>query len=133
VHAGREDAAAAVAERTGGGAHASLDALGSPETCAASVLGLRRHGRHLQVGLLLAGDERPPVPMDRVIARELTLHGVHGMAVRHYGGLLDAVACGDLAPGRLVGRTLALDDVGAELASMGDFATQGLSVIDRGF
>jgi hypothetical protein len=36
-----------------------------------------------------------------------------------------------LDPAALVGRTLALDDVGAELADMGDFATQGLSVVDR--
>ncbi|HEX4691867.1 MAG TPA: zinc-dependent alcohol dehydrogenase family protein [Solirubrobacteraceae bacterium] len=129
--ASREDAAAAVESLTGGGAHVAVDALGSPETLAASVLGLRRHGRHLQVGLLLAGDERPPVPMARVISRELTLHGVHGMAVRHYPGLLDAVASGALDPAALVGRTLALDDVGAELAAMGGFATRGLSVVDR--
>jgi alcohol dehydrogenase len=133
VDASREDAVAAVESLSGGGAHLAIDALGSPETCAASLLGLRRHGRHLQVGLLLAGDERPPVPMARVIARELSLRGVHGMAVRHYPGLLDAVARGALDPGRLVGRTLALDGVGAELAAMGDFATQGLSVVDRGF
>jgi alcohol dehydrogenase len=133
VDASREDAAQAVASCTGGGAHVALDALGSPETLAASVLGLRRHGRHLQVGLLLAGDERPPVPMARVISRELSLHGVHGMAVRHYPGLLAAVARGELDPGRLVGRTLALADVGDELAAMGDFATRGLSVVDGGF
>jgi alcohol dehydrogenase len=131
VDATRDDAAAAVGSLTGGGAHVAVDALGSPATLAASLLSLRRHGRHLQVGLLLAGDERPPVPMARVISRELTLHGVHGMAVRHYPALLDAVAGGALDPGALVGRTLALDDVGAELAAMGDFATRGLSVVDR--
>lgn len=46
------DTAAAVREVTGGGAHLSLDALGSPATCAASVGSLRRRGRHVQVGLL---------------------------------------------------------------------------------
>jgi alcohol dehydrogenase len=131
VDASRDDAAAAVESLTGGGAHVAVDALGSPDTLAASVLGLRRHGRHLQVGLLLAGDERPPVPMARVISHELTLHGVHGMAVRHYPALLDAVASGALDPGALVGRTLTLDEVGGELSAMGDFATRGLSVVDR--
>ena len=43
---------AAVAEITGGGAHVSLDALGSPALAADSVRGLRRRGRHVQVGLL---------------------------------------------------------------------------------
>jgi len=42
VHAGAGDAAVAVAEITGGGAHVSLDALGSPATAASSVRRLRR-------------------------------------------------------------------------------------------
>ncbi|MEU5942780.1 zinc-binding dehydrogenase [Micromonospora sp. NPDC047548] len=37
--------AAAVREATGGGAHLSLDALGSHATCTASIEGLRRRGR----------------------------------------------------------------------------------------
>src|SRR5689334_5363759 len=49
---GAADPAGAVRELTAGGAHLSLDALGSPVTCAASVNGLRRRGRHVQVGLL---------------------------------------------------------------------------------
>jgi threonine dehydrogenase-like Zn-dependent dehydrogenase len=42
VDAGAGDAAVAVAEITGGGAHVSLDALGSPATAASSVRRLRR-------------------------------------------------------------------------------------------
>jgi alcohol dehydrogenase len=132
VHAGREDAAVAISDHTGG-AHVSMDALGSAVTCAASVRSLRRRGRHVQVGLLLAGERSVAVPMDRVISYELALLGVHGMAVRHYGDLLRAVAAGTLAPGRLVGSRIALDEAGAELAAMGDFAQHGVTVIDRGF
>ncbi|HMO10124.1 MAG TPA: alcohol dehydrogenase catalytic domain-containing protein, partial [Actinotalea sp.] len=51
---------------TGGGAHVSLDALGHPAAAVASVLGLRRRGRHVQVGLLLADHSRTALPMDRV-------------------------------------------------------------------
>lgn len=54
VDPGRGDAAEAVREHTRGGAHLSLDALGSAATAAASVSGLRRRGRHVQVGLLPA-------------------------------------------------------------------------------
>ena len=82
------DAAAAVREATGGGAHVSLDALGSAVTCAASVESLRKRGRHVQVGLLLGDERSVPVPMSRVISHELELAGVHGMAVRHYPALL---------------------------------------------
>ena len=90
---------------------------------------LRKHGRHVQVGLMLADDRVAPVPMARVIAFELSLHGVHGMAVRHYPALLGAVAAGVVDPTLLVGATVGLDDAGAELAAMGGFARTGATVI----
>jgi len=122
--------AAAVRELSGGGAHVSLDALGSAATAADSVDCLRRRGRHLQVGLLV-GDERSiALPMARVIARELRIAGVHGMAVRHYDGLLAAIAGGGVAsPGALVARTIGLEQAGAELAAMGSFAQEGVTVV----
>ena len=49
------DAAATIRQLTGEGAMVSIDALGSPETAAASVRCLRRRGRHVQAGLLLGG------------------------------------------------------------------------------
>lgn len=125
------DAAAAVLEATGGGAHVSLDALGSAATCAASVGSLRKRGRHVQVGLLLGDERSVPVAMSRVISHELELAGVHGMAVRHYPALLDAITTGRLDPGRLVGATVALDQAGEELAAMGGFARHGATVIAR--
>jgi alcohol dehydrogenase len=123
------DPAAAVLEATGGGAQVSLDALGSAATCAASIGSLRKRGRHVQVGLMLGDERSAAVPMDRVIAFELELAGVHGMAVRHYPALLDAIAAGTLDPARLVGATVALEDAGAELAAMGGFARLGATVI----
>lgn len=123
------DVDAAVRDVCGGGAHVALDALGSPQTCAASVSSLRKRGRHLQVGLLLAGERRPPVPMDRVISHELVLLGVHGMAVRHYPALLAAVADGQLDPGRLVHAEIGLEQAGEELAAMGTFTRHGVTVI----
>ncbi len=53
----------AVREITGGGAHVSLDALGHAETCFNSIANLRRRGRHVQVGLMLAENARASVPM----------------------------------------------------------------------
>jgi alcohol dehydrogenase len=94
-----------------------------------SIRCLRKRGRHVQVGLLLADDRTVAIPMDRVIARELTLHGVHGMAVGGYDALLATIARGALDPSRLVGRTIALEQAGAELAAMGDFAQRGVTVI----
>jgi alcohol dehydrogenase len=123
------DPVEAIAELTGGGAHVSLDALGSAATCANSIRCLRKRGRHVQVGLMLEDDRTAPVPMDRVISHELELRGVHGMAVGHYDALLRLITPGAVDPGRLIGRTIGLADAGAELAAMGGFAQRGVSVI----
>jgi alcohol dehydrogenase len=119
-----------IVELTGGGAHVSLDALGSTATCANSIRCLRKRGRHVQVGLMLEDDRTVPLPMDRVISYELELRGVHGMAVGHYDALLRLVTGGAVDPARLIGRTIGLDDAAAELAAMGDFAQRGVTVIE---
>ncbi len=126
-----DDVAAAVRELTSGGAHVSIDALGSPATLASSVASLRRRGRHVQVGLLLAAQRQPPVPMDLVVARELRLLGSHGMAAHAYPELLRMVASGALRPQLLVGQRLTLDEAVDALVAMDRFPGVGVSVIDR--
>jgi alcohol dehydrogenase len=128
VDAGDGRAAERIRELTGGGAHVSIDAIGSAGTAAASLRGLRRRGHHVQVGLL-AGDEREPrVPMAELISRELEIAGVHGMPVRGYPALLRLVASGAVDPARLIGRRIALDEAGAALAAM-DRPAEGITVI----
>ncbi|MFE9441110.1 zinc-dependent alcohol dehydrogenase family protein [Streptomyces sp. NPDC006602] len=125
-----EDTAAAVRELTGGGAHLSLDALGSPTTCAASVHGLRRRGRHVQVGLLPSADGTTPVPMARAIGLELELLGSHGMAAHTYPPMLELVRAGVLRPDLLVTSTIGLAAVPAALAAMGTAPGVGVTVIE---
>ncbi|NNE09662.1 MAG: zinc-dependent alcohol dehydrogenase family protein [Gemmatimonadetes bacterium] len=125
------DVASAIHDIAKRGAHVSIDALGSEATCANSIACLRKRGRHVQVGLL-AGDSRSPrVPMDLVIARELELVGSHGMQAARYDAMFGLIASGDLDPGRLVRRTIALEEVPDALPSMGSFGTTGITVIDR--
>lgn len=124
------DAAEAVREITGGGAHVSLDALGSPVTCAASVNGLRRRGRHVQVGLLPSADGTTPVPMARAIALELEILGSHGMAAHAYPEMLRLVAEGVLRPDLLVTSVIGLDAAPEALAAMGTAAGAGVTVVE---
>ena len=126
-----ENVVEAVREHTNGGAHVSLDALGSPETCVHSVANLRKRGRHVQVGLLVGDDALTAVPMDRVVADELDVLGTHGIQAHRYPALFDMIQAGSLQPQRLVSRTLPLADAGTVLREMGDFATTGVTVIDR--
>jgi alcohol dehydrogenase len=123
------DSAAAVRELTGGGAHLSLDAAGTPATCVASVLSLRKRGRHVQVGLLPAAEVRPPVPLDRVIADELQIVGSHGMPAHGYEQLLALVRAGRLRPDLLVRRRIPLAEAGAALAALDEAPGLGVTVV----
>jgi alcohol dehydrogenase len=127
------DVAEAVVAATGGGAHVSIDALGSAVTAVNSVRCLRRRGRHIQVGLLLGPAATPPIPMDEVIPRELEIYGSHGMPARDYPAMMSMIADGRLSPAKLLGRVIALDEAGAALAALdGTPSTAGMTVIDLG-
>lgn len=106
----------------------SLDALGSPQTCAASICCLRPRGRHVQVGLLPAVLGWPPVPMHLVIGGELELLGSHGMAAHSYPALLGLVEAGRLRPLDLVTGRIGLDAVPAALRALGDAPPTGMTV-----
>ncbi|WP_412067472.1 zinc-dependent alcohol dehydrogenase family protein [Rubrivirga sp. IMCC43871] len=123
------DVVEAVVELTGGGAHVSLDALGHPETCVQSIRSLRKRGRHVQVGLLVADQRAPAIPMDRVVADELEIVGSHGMQAHRYDAMLAMIEAGTLAPDRLVGRTITLEASIPALMRMDTFESAGVTVI----
>ncbi|PWK66707.1 alcohol dehydrogenase [Streptomyces sp. CG 926] len=123
------DTAQAVQEATGGGAHLSLDALGSPATAAASVAGLRRRGRHVQVGLLPAAAGVTALPMERVIGWELEILGSHGMAAHAYPPMMELVRGGALRPDLLITSTIPLDAAPAALAAMDTAPGRGVTII----
>lgn len=125
------DVSEAVRDVTGGGAHVSVDALGHPQTCCNSILNLRRRGRHVQVGLMLADHATPAVPMARVIAHELEIYGSHGMQSWRYDAMLRMILSGKLSPDRLIGRRITLSEAAPALASMDSFRENGISIIDR--
>lgn len=129
VNAGRDNAPLAIRELSGGGADVAVDALGSRQTCCDSVLSLRKRGRHVQLGLLLAGERQVAVPMAEVISRELQLLGVHGMPGRLYPAVLELVGSGRVQPKRLIGKTVTLEQASGELAAMGEYAQRGVTVI----
>ncbi len=126
---GADDVAARVVELTDGGAHLALDALGHWQCVRDGLLGLRKRGRFVQVGLLPEGPT--PVPLDRVIGWELEIVGSHGLPAHDYGRLLTLVASGAVEPGSLVTRRVPLEEGASLLPSFGDFGTAGIVVIDR--
>ena len=119
----------AVMEITKGGAHVSLDALGHPTTCFNSISNLRRRGKHVQVGLMLAENSTPAIHMAKVIAHELEILGSHGMQAHRYGAMLDMVRTGKLAPEKLVGKRINLQQSIDALMNMDKFEVAGVTVV----
>jgi alcohol dehydrogenase len=116
---------------TNGGAHVSMDALGSPVTCFNSIANLRRRGRHIQVGLMLGGHNHPAIPMDKVIAKELEILGSHGMQAYKYPAMLAMIQAGKLSPQKLVRKRISLEESLDELVNMDSFSVIGVTIIDK--
>ena len=123
------DTAGAVRDLTGGGAHVSVDAIGNASVCFNSIDGLRKRGRHIQIGLMAGDEQTPRIPMHKVIANELEIRGSHGMQAHRYDEMLAMIAAGRLSPGKLIGRTIGLEESIAALASMDDFDATGVTII----
>lgn len=118
-------------EKTRGGAHVTIDAIGSGEVGLTALQVLRRRGRHVHVGLLLGSEFQPRVALERVIAHELTLVGSHGMPSHAYPPMLQLIQQGRLRPAELIGARVSLDQAGEVLQSMGNYHTVACTVIDR--
>jgi alcohol dehydrogenase len=126
-----ENVVDAVRDCSGGGAHVSVDALGSPRTCFDSIASLRKRGKHIQVGILDTAHRHPAVPMDLVVAHELEILGSHGIQAFEYGRLLEMIAAGTLHPEKLIGRRVSLEEGIAQLTVMDRFDQTGVTVINQ--
>lgn len=121
----------AVVDATRGGAHATIDALGSAATANAAVRSLRRRGRHVQVGLMFGDAATAGLPWDRVIAWELTVSGSHGMPATDYPRMMAMIENGQLNPAALIGTRTDLAGAAAALVSMNETASGPGIVIAR--
>ncbi|MFZ1701265.1 MAG: zinc-dependent alcohol dehydrogenase family protein [Pyrinomonadaceae bacterium] len=119
----------AILDITDGGAHVSIDALGHPEILVNSISSLRKRGRHIQVGIMESGKHNSPVPVDKIIARELEIIGSHGIQAHRYPEMLEMIRVGRLEPKKLIGKEVSLDDVANELTEMDLFRSSGVTVM----
>jgi len=114
---------------TNGGAHVSVDALGSQSTCFNSVSNLRKRGKHIQVGLMTGNHQHPKIPMDEVLANELEIIGSHGMQAFKYPKMLEMIKNGKLHPEKLIEKTITLEESTIALPNMDKFENKGVLVI----
>ena len=126
------DTADAVRDMTGGGAHVSIDALGITATFHNSIRGLRKLGRHVQIGQPLEKHATPDIPLlETVYARQITIHGTRGIGASRFAALLGMIAAGRLDPGRIITKRIGLDAAGIALSAMDGYSGVGVTVIDR--
>lgn len=129
---GLDDVGEAVRDKTGGGAHVSLDGLGHDVTFTNSLRSLRKLGRHVQVGMPVGDHATVPLPLlELVYARQLTLMGTRGLGAAGFAPLLAMIEAGRMDPSRLVTGRIALSEVGHALAAMDGGQPPGVTVIDR--
>ena len=75
----------------------------------------------MQVGLMLADQSSPAIPMDMVIAKELEIYGSHGMQPTQYGRIFSMIEKGLLSPQNLLSDTV---------SRFAEFPNSGITVID---
>ena len=115
---------------TQGGAHISLDALGSQETCFNSISNLRKRGKHIQVGLMTGDHRHPKIPMDQVVADELEILGSHGMQAFKYPEVFEMIQSQKLDLNRFIDRKITLGEAAEALPLMTNFDHQRITLID---
>jgi len=129
VNAG-PDAPGEIHELTAGGAHVTVDALGSEATAVPGILSLRPRGRHLRLGGSNQSEQGMiSLPVDVILFQELSLIGSFGMQAARFPEMLGMIESGAVSPDTLVGSTVSLDEASDVVSSMGGYDTVAMSVI----
>ncbi len=106
--------------------------LGAAELVRSALMGLRKGGRLVQVGLTSQAEQGiVGIPLDELIEAELTIIGSVGNPHIHLPALFGLVGEKRLDPSGLVTERVPLDGAQAVLERMTDFDTVGFALIDR--
>lgn len=129
INAADVDAAQAVRDLTGGGAHVAVEALGIEATMTGAMRALRKLGRLVMIGMPAGEHSAMTLPMDVLYSGQLTLQGTRGMPAWRYPSLLSLIDGGHLDLSPLVTRTITLSQASDELAAFDRPAPPGVAVI----
>jgi alcohol dehydrogenase len=122
----------AIRDLTSGGAHVSIEALGISQTFHNSLRGLRKLGRHVQIGQPLEEHAEPLIPLLEIVySRQISVMGSRGLPAIRFPALFEMIAAGHLDPARLIGKRIALEEASAVFELMDDYADIGVTLIDR--
>lgn len=128
---GNTNIPAIIKDISSGGAHLSIDALGSQITSFNSISCLRKRGRHIQIGLMTGDHAHSKVPMDLVLSNELEIYGSHGMQAHRYPPMLEMILDQKLKPNLLINQLISLESAPSFLANMGTNQDSGVTIITQ--
>ena len=130
INAATTDVVQAVKELSGGGVHVSVDALGHSITCINSIMGLRKRGKHIQIGLMTESHAAPPIPMANIVANELEILGSHGMQAHKYPEMFNFIDKAGINLGNMIAKTISLEEVPVHLPKMYENSSSGITVVN---
>ena len=116
---------------TGGkGADVGIDAIGGSEPTLATLASLAKGGRLVLAGLTSQQDKgEVKLPVDQIVAKELSVIGTLGNPQSEYPGLLQLVESGVLRPSRHFDGEVGLKDVQGVFGRMENFETNGFVLV----
>ncbi|MGB5480951.1 MAG: zinc-dependent alcohol dehydrogenase family protein [Eudoraea sp.] len=130
INAATTDVVQAVKELSGGGVHVSVDALGHSITCINSIMGLRKRGKHIQIGLMTESHAAPSIPMANIVANELEILGSHGMQAHKYPEMFNFIDKAGINLGNMIAKTISLEEVPVHLPKMYENSSSGITVVN---
>lgn len=112
------------------GVEVAVDALGAEKTCVPAIYSLAKCGRMVQLGVTSsspAGDV--PVPLTRIVQRELTIKGSLSMPIHEFKRMLEVVATGKMNLGKMLTGEVCLSDVVSVFEKMTTNSLKGTYVV----
>ena len=131
INAAKEpDVAAAIRDVTGGGAQASIEALGITETFHNSLKCLAKLGRHVQIGQPLDVHANPSIPLlDTVYYRQLVLLGSRGLPAHRFSALFNLLSSGRMDMQSLIKNRISLQQASDVFTLMNNHEDVGMTLI----
>ena len=131
INAAKEhDVASAIRELTGGGAQASIEALGITETFHNSLKCLAKLGRHVQIGQPLDTHANPSIPLlDTIYYRQLVLMGSRGLPAHRFNALFELLSSGRMEMQKLIKNRISLNQASDVFEQMSNHEDVGMTLI----
>jgi threonine dehydrogenase-like Zn-dependent dehydrogenase len=116
----------------GNGVDVGIDAIGGSSATLSTLETLAKYGRLVVAGLTSQEDKgEVRIPIDLIVAKELSVIGTLGNPHSEYPDLLRLVNDGKLAPSRHIESEVGLGDIQGVFARMETFETNGFPIITK--